>query len=370
MRMQFLDTARALAVIYVVFFHTIGIWNLEYPDAIKRLVQFGGSSVILFFVVSGFSLCYTMQRHLSNTNPLMSYSVTRFFRIAPLYYVLLILTIIRDFYFRDITHSPEKILFSSFFIFNFSPEYAKGIVWASWTIGVEVVFYALFPLLYKILNSLTKKINFFIVLVWVTYFFAEFFIPLIDPAFQSSYKYMNFPRNLAVFVLGMISYDLYKSTKEKNLRESTGATIILLAFSLLASMAILAKYTWNKVLIIDFGIMQGIGYLILVIGLSAYSTRNIFNSIANFYSKICYSAYLWHPFLIWSLKPIYDSIYSYDLSVAQKLIVSFSVTMIALSILGEISFRLIEKPGQNFGKKILLLKQKNQTLAHHRIENE
>ena len=358
MRMQFLDTCRALAVIYVVFFHTIGIWNLEYPDSIKRFVQFGGSAVMLFFVVSGFSLCHTMRKHLDTSVPILSYASARFFRIAPLYYLLLIITILRDYYLRDIVHSPEKIVYSSFLIFNFSPEYAKGIVWASWTVGVEVLFYALFPFLFKVLDTLTKKVNFLIVTIWVTYFFSLFVIPQVEPAFQSSYKYMNFPRNLAVFVTGMIAYDAYIIIRDKNISNKTiGLTLILAAFSSLAAMAILAKYTWGKVLIIDFGIMQGIAYALLLLAFSIYSLNVLSKPIANFYSKICYSAYLWHPILIWALKPLYDTIYSYNINVTIKLFSCVAITLLALSIIGEMSYRAIEKPGQNFGKKLLSLRQ-------------
>ena len=54
----------------------------------------------------------------------------------------------RDALYYGVWHSPWEWAKSVLFIFNFIPGSETGIVWASWTIGVEMVFYAIFPLLF------------------------------------------------------------------------------------------------------------------------------------------------------------------------------------------------------------------------------
>jgi peptidoglycan/LPS O-acetylase OafA/YrhL len=85
-RLEFLDSLRGIAAVYVVIFHTalVSAPKPSLPDWAKPIVLFGASGVMLFFVISGFSLCLTMPRHEQSNTPLASYYLSRFFRIAPL----------------------------------------------------------------------------------------------------------------------------------------------------------------------------------------------------------------------------------------------------------------------------------------------
>ncbi len=355
-RLKFLDAARAIAVLYVLFFHTIGIWKLEYPKQLTQFVQSGGSGVILFFVVSGFSLCLTMGRHLDHTKPMLSYAFARIFRIVPLYYFLLILTVYRDFQWRDVTHAPEKILSMATFTFNLSPEWAKGIVWASWTIGVEMIFYATFPLLYRYLPDIWRKLAAILAMCLLTLALKEFYLPTIEnEAAGRSYAYMMMPRNFAIFICGMALFDIFRVLEAKTIqnRESLGFFITLSGVTLVAFLAVMFRHTWGKTLFVDYGLLQAIAYSTLILGLALYPWKFLINRVTDFYSKICYSAYLWHPFLIWMMKPIYDRVYAYEISLWWKVFGVFAITLVVVSIVGELSFRFIEKPGQRFGKKLL-----------------
>ena len=48
-------------------------------------------------------------------------------------------------YGSGIIHAKGPILSFMFFIYNFRPGMQEGLVWASWTLGVEMVFYLIFP---------------------------------------------------------------------------------------------------------------------------------------------------------------------------------------------------------------------------------
>lgn len=110
--------------------------------------------VTMFFVVSAFSLCYMMPRHKREARPLVSFYLRRFFRIAPLFYFMIATTLFYHAQFMGVpldywAAKSEALVASVFFVFNFLPGQQLGVVWASWTIGVEMPFYLLFPLLYR-----------------------------------------------------------------------------------------------------------------------------------------------------------------------------------------------------------------------------
>lgn len=355
MRLKFLDTARAIAVLYVVYFHVVNIWHLGAPKSLTQFTQFGGSAVTLFFVISGFSLCLTMGRHLAHPRPMASYVTARIFRIMPLYYIMLALTIWRDLQFRDMTHENAKIISSALMIFNFSPEYAKGIVWASWSVGVEMVFYAVFPFLHRALDTIEKKVVALIAASWATYAVAVFVLPGLEEGVQRSFSYMNFPRNLAVFLVGMIAYDVFLRLERigGDRRFNLGLVVTAAGLSLLGFLIVGFRLTWGKTLVVDFGLMQAFAYATFIIGLSLLPSNAISNGVTAFYSKVCYSAYLWHPMIIWAMGPLFDYLKASTVNPWAKVAIAYAATLTAVSIVSAASFDLIERPGQNLGKRLL-----------------
>ncbi|MBA1158166.1 heparan-alpha-glucosaminide N-acetyltransferase domain-containing protein [Microvirga mediterraneensis] len=91
-RLDFLDNLRGIAALYVLLFHVYCVLtpNLAPPPAISSFIGFGYSWVWLFFAISAFSLSLTMPRHIATGMPLTSFAASRFSRIAPLFYVLII----------------------------------------------------------------------------------------------------------------------------------------------------------------------------------------------------------------------------------------------------------------------------------------
>jgi len=159
-RLEFIDSLRGLAALSVVFCHVafIPIPTLHLPHWLRATVPFGATGVTLFFVVSAFSLFLTMPRHTESGRPWTSYAVSRLFRIAPLFYFMLVFSCLRDFFLFKTAHAPLEVLASALFVFNFVPGCQLGIVWASWTVGVECAFYALFPLIYLTCGTLRRKL--------------------------------------------------------------------------------------------------------------------------------------------------------------------------------------------------------------------
>ncbi|WP_406871633.1 acyltransferase [Aminobacter sp. P9b] len=349
-RLDFLDDGRGLAVLYVVIFHTVFVPAIQYPRAAKVFLEFGGSGVILFFVISAFSLSYTMPRHFSHDRPMLSYAVARLFRILPLYYFMLPLTIWRDYVWRDMTFDWGKILATIFIVFNFNPQWVTGIVWASWTIGVELPFYLIFPLLYFRLRTTWQKITFAILAAWAVYAFDQYVTPLIsDPTLARRYSHYNLLHHFPVFVIGMIAFDVYQYVKDRKIDPSVGWLISCLGLSLVWVMA-LNKYANTS---FEMDHLTAIGYATLLIGLSISPIPLFSNVVTRFYAKICYSMYLWHPFVIFALFPAYRAIYALPISLWFKLGASIAMTIPIVTVVAWCSFKWIEIPGQNLGRMFL-----------------
>ena len=67
------------------------------------------------------------------------------------------------YYFRDIVifdayQDLETVLLSASFLFNLFPGHMEGFVWASWTIGIEMLFYAIFPFVCRYADTFFKSL--------------------------------------------------------------------------------------------------------------------------------------------------------------------------------------------------------------------
>ncbi|MBO7942610.1 acyltransferase family protein, partial [Streptomyces sp. S9] len=90
-RLPQLDALRGLSALYVVVYHVMAMPDphLPVPTWAVPAIAMGGSGVVLFFVMSAFSLCLTWPRHAASGAALRSFYLSRVFRIAPLLLALL-----------------------------------------------------------------------------------------------------------------------------------------------------------------------------------------------------------------------------------------------------------------------------------------
>ena len=145
------DALRGLAAIYVACLHTTIMPSpyLTMPDWARPLIMSGSTAVALFFVVSAFTLSNSWFSRNEGSHQVRNFYLRRIFRIVPLFYFLLALTLLRDWFVWHKLHSAASILLNASMLFNLVPGGSTGIVWASWTIGVEILFYLMFPLVIK-----------------------------------------------------------------------------------------------------------------------------------------------------------------------------------------------------------------------------
>jgi len=346
----FLDVLRGLAASWVVMFHLIYITtpNMAPPRLLDRLMKSGGMGVTLFFVVSAFSLCLSSERN--KNDRVWVFYLRRFFRIAPLFYAALALTLFRDQSVFGVKHDYAQIVSSLFFIFNFVNGWQEGIVWASWTIGIEMVFYVLFPYIWKV--NLTPPAVIFRV---ASLCCASIVAYSVINAFPSGGQFWqwSFFKHLPSFLIGILVYEAWKRLSrqpETDANKYTGSAIfscgLLLGIALLYSdqpFPLLAGLYW-----------QGIICALLVLGAGLGAAHKFFSSpMLCRIGRNSYSIYLLHPLVIVVLQPVYKKIADVIHSPSTSFLISAAITLFAIYLLAELSWRFVERPGLNMGAKII-----------------
>lgn len=161
---QELEGLRGLASLWVVLGHICILVDFHFP-----ILSDPSMGVDLFILLSGYLMAKNyMEREdvepWTASSTFKKFWLRRFFRIAPLYYVLLILAICLGSYFgeaRDVIANyypatqtnTSRYSDGSFlnifthitFLFGFLPYYSFNTVLPDWSIGLEMQFYILFP---------------------------------------------------------------------------------------------------------------------------------------------------------------------------------------------------------------------------------
>ncbi len=168
---------RALASLSVCVFHlycgNVHLFpNNVYP---KKILLYGYLGVPVFFVISGFIICYSLPA-CYRLSQFKTFFIKRIIRIEPPYLASVALVLLLNYSGSFVTHVPvdfswENLFFHLAYLNNFNAGTYYNVVY--WTLGIEFQFYLLIGLLFPLLN---KSQTIFILLMLA--FLAATFIPL------------------------------------------------------------------------------------------------------------------------------------------------------------------------------------------------
>lgn len=352
-RLAFVESLRGIAALSVLMYHLAYIPNpnLAAPIWMWKIVLVGGSGVTLFFVVSAFTLTMSMRLRSQEPQQLLGFYVRRFFRIAPLFYFWVGLTWLRDRAWFGVTQSLSTVLLSMSFLFNLFPGKESGFVWASWTLGIEMLFYLFFPLIYHYVDDIWKALGFFfssLVISSVFSYLAKSYLHL-DDSVVSSFINFSFFYHLPAFAFGIFIYYAYERyVQSRSLSISWG--VLILSISLFGYSAM---QDGRLGVFFEIKHWQAVIYGALVVGLSILPLRILVNRITGFYGEISYSVYLNHPSLVFALVPAYRYVYEMPIPLTIKYSLCFLLTLALLTIASYFTYHVIEKPGMRFGSWVL-----------------
>ena len=146
MRMPGLDLLRAIAIAWVMLFHSFLVGGLG--ERWQWLSRYGWMGVDLFFVLSGFLIGHQVLAGLARGEPLRpgDFYLRRAFRILPAFWVVLALYLLVP-AFREAPGMEPWWKFAGF-VLNLDIDYARNAAFShAWSLCVEEHFYLAFPLL-------------------------------------------------------------------------------------------------------------------------------------------------------------------------------------------------------------------------------
>jgi peptidoglycan/LPS O-acetylase OafA/YrhL len=357
-RLDFVDALRGLAAVYVMITHVHYLPSPmpQVPLWASLFVDNGGTGVVLFFLVSAFSLCHSMKPRANEPDATLNFYVRRFFRIAPLFYVMVGAYCFRAWWLSGhLYYKPWQIVASASFLLGFIP--GSNIVWAGWTIGVEVPFYVVFPLLFARLRSMSALVTAFLVSLFASIIFHEVVIRLAlssDPNFETYGLFRNAP----FLVLGMLCwlvFDRYIALVRRP--ASVGAALIF--GGLWIDHAVL--HGVMNVVFPDPYYWHGVVYCLLLWGLAILPTRVLVNRATLFCGRISYSIYLIHPLVVWTIRPIYQHCYADGVPISISFLACVAITASIVLPLAWIVYHLVEVPGMRLGKSVLAWRIRNRS---------
>lgn len=334
-----------LAVHFTTFMELYDIQHL--PFYFENVLYSGKFGVALFFIVSAFTLFRSLD--VRKENGFGKYYLRRFFRIAPLYYLIIIIVFSlsggQSYYMVDIDKATSifNLLAHMFFINGFFTNYFNSILGVEWTIFVEVSFYIILPIFYiyrKYLLQIT------ILLLFIS--LIGFIVPKIMQFNELEKMQLYFSPIIwfVVFAFGGLIYKYYHNNFIKDIFIKYKNSLLIG----LILMFIFFSYVKIPATALVFSFILGLLFII-----NSYNKINIFNNIIlKKIGELSFSIYLIHFPIILYIKNNFrgGELVMFDNQILNYILLCSFVFMIVL-ILSTITYRFVEQPFMKLGKKLI-----------------
>jgi peptidoglycan/LPS O-acetylase OafA/YrhL len=188
--------------------------------------------------------------------------------------------------------------------FNFIPDFQQSIVGGGWTIGVEMIFYAMFPLLALSLWQLSGALVFLCAALITWYVASGSSLAIL----QTLTNPVGVIRHLPVFAMGCVGFAMWfgRPTLAARTHRGSGRAIIAIALTGIAALA----YTGLGGHLLLRWYIAALFYTALLLGVGMAPDRWLVNRVTMALGRISYSLYLVHFVVISRLTPTYISIYA------------------------------------------------------------
>jgi peptidoglycan/LPS O-acetylase OafA/YrhL len=359
-KLAYIDVLRGIAILMIIVIHTsLPVNGLS--TFVGYLDRYGQMGVQLFFVASAYTLCHSFVGRSEEQKPLSSFFIRRFFRIAPLYYfaiiayyllepVIHILSIIK---LPTSEYNLASISTNILFVHGFVIPANNNIVPGGWSIGTEMAFYSLFPILFGLFTwaykqwgilSLYSLLGLSVCLNIVIQLAIEHFFSI--AIVNNGFIYFNLINQLPVFLLGMTIFfhHQYQIPFPCSILVQIGIFIVM---TIIVAIAIQQPQNW-LLRIIPVG--SGISFMLL---LNILKELKYSNSFLEKIGRVSYSMYIFHFMFAWYL--VVGIAMLLGKEILPELVLVFSVVLVTgfTYSIAQLSQKYIEIPGIQLGKLLI-----------------
>lgn len=325
-QVNIIDSLRSFAAISVCLFHfvctTIG---LEYPAMMSAIIAYGQNGVLVFFVISGFIIPWSMYYKNYRPGSMLKFMAKRLIRLEPPYLASILLILIIAFIktrFHIGVDSPEEITAARIglhfgYLINFFPEY-KWLNNVYWTLAIEFQYYLLMSFMYLLFVHKSLWLR---VAAYLLCFGMAWFVP------DSSLS--HFPAYAPLFLFG-ISVFQYKAR---------------LVGVLECGTVMVACFVYNYAAMSTVSACFGLATALVILFFSEIKIP-----VLNWLGKMSYSIYLIHPVIG---AAVINTLSRYAHTTWTKLVILVA-GLIVTFVSSYIMYLLIEKPSKKLSSKIKL----------------
>lgn len=346
-RVDSLDHLRGVLAVSIMIYHYIA-WSFPgwmSPGSLVSVLGYYGVSA--FFVISGASLSLAYSGRMNSASDMYKFFVRRFFRIAPLYWVAITLTIAVVVWYKGSLRYLYSL--SAFDVFaNYSLAFSifgpsKSLVTGGWSIGNEVFFYLFFPFLFVLMKRSAGGALFALLAsASMLVFWAFVCVPMSrDAGVEAWGAYTSNPNQVLFFVAGMA---IGAFSKPGSMRAAWSYVGLVFSMVVLFSVSVenrpsLVEGWWRIILSVTTLLLVFCVYQV------NWSSANSIGRVLSFFGAISYSLYLLHPIVRLAFISASRKI---ELNQIGVILASVALT-VAISWL---SYKFIELPGMRFGSSI------------------
>ncbi|WP_044511981.1 acyltransferase family protein [Hymenobacter sp. DG25B] len=355
----YIDALRGVAVLAVLAVHCAEFGtSLPAHSSLAGAAALGARGVQLFYIMSALTLFLSMSgRSKAERFATLNFFLRRFFRIAPLFYCAILYYLWQDgwgprYWLGDAPGiTLAGIIATITFTNGINPYWINSIVPGGWSIAVEMLFYLLVPVLFRVVTTGKRALW----LLGVTLAGAVAFNvvlanrPLITNAeLWSNFLFMAFPTQLPIFAMGIVLFFLLRPPVAGSALAFRPAALLIGTALLLASLLL-----GN---LVPSYLIFGVAFVMLAYALAHMPTRWLVNGATEYIGRISYSLYLTHFAVLHAMQ--YWGIMDLTAVAGERgAILNYALRYLLLLLLATVvatlTYYLIEKPGMQAGKWLI-----------------
>lgn len=367
-QLDFIDALRGVAIIGVLISHAQR--NVEIYQAmghparmspwLSRYAEQGARGVQLFFVISALTLFLSAGKRASESEPWLNFYIRRVLRIAPMFYVAFGVYCIAPALLKGQELPPlATILGTLSFTNGWNPAWLLGandVVPGGWSIGVEMSFYIVFPLVFLALRNFPRALAALLILLLldvITWPLLLRHAPIDDTELWARYVFVWLPNQLPIFLFGICAYFvLFGSTGRLTVFFHDGDRRKNACLFILAVAILLIAPQWLTDPRAVF--LYGAAFALLALSLYRQPYRWLVNRPLQHIGKISFSGYLTHFFMLQTARKLLAKVHAGDrLSPDLYFVATVLVALAGTVLISSVTYRLVEVPGQALGKRLI-----------------